>query len=107
MLDYEISVAEAATLFRENKACLLDVREPWEVQTAQIEGSLLMPLNDVPARAALELDPNHRLLVLCHHGMRSLSATAWLRRRGFPHAQSVRGGIETWSLEIDSTISRY
>jgi rhodanese-related sulfurtransferase len=107
MLDYEISAAEAATLLAENKARLLDVREPWEFQTVHIEGSQLMPMNDVPVRAAQELNPAERLVVLCHHGVRSMNVTAWLRRQGFEQAQSLRGGIEAWSLEIDPTLPRY
>jgi len=107
MLDYEISPAEAAVLLAEKKARLIDVREPWEFATAHIEGSDLMPMGDVPARAHQELDPDARLLILCHHGMRSMSVTAWLRQQGFEQAQSVRGGIDAWSAEVDSTVSRY
>jgi len=82
MLDYEISPAEAATLRSENKARFIDVREPWELETAHIAGSLAMPMGDVPARAHQELDPDERLVVLCHHGMRSMNVAVWLRNQG-------------------------
>jgi rhodanese-related sulfurtransferase len=107
MLDYEISAAEASTLLEEGKARLLDVREPWEFQTAHVEGCLLIPMNEIPARAGQELDAAGRLLVLCHHGVRSLNVTTWLRRQGFAQAQSIVGGIDAWSLEVDPTIPRY
>lgn len=107
MLDYEISPAEAAELLKEKKARLIDVREPWEFQTASISGSVLMPMGDVPSRANQELDPDERLIVLCHHGMRSLNTTVWLRNQGFEQAQSLRGGIDAWSAEVDSTVPRY
>lgn len=107
MLDYEISPAEAADLLRENKVRLIDVREPWEFQTANIDGSVLMPMGDVPARAHQELDPDERLVVLCHHGMRSLNVTVWLRNQGFEQAQSLRGGIDAWSAEVDPGVGRY
>lgn len=107
MLDYEISPAEAAELLKEKKARLIDVREPWEFQTASIAGSVLMPMGDVPSRANQELDPDDRLIVLCHHGMRSLNTTAWLRNQGFEQAQSLRGGIDAWSAEVDPTVPRY
>lgn len=107
MLDYEISPAEAAELLKEKKARLIDVREPWEFQTASIGGSVLMPMGDVPSRANQELDPDERLIVLCHHGMRSLNTTVWLRNQGFEQAQSLRGGIDAWSAEIDPTVPRY
>lgn len=90
-----------------NKARLIDVREPWEFATAHIESSVLMPMGDVPARAHQELDPEERMLILCHHGVRSMSVTAWLREQGFEQAQSVRGGIDAWSAEVDPAMNRY
>jgi rhodanese-related sulfurtransferase len=107
MLDYEISPAEAQALLRENHARFIDVREPWEFETARIAGSILMPMGDVPARAHQEFDPDDRLVVLCHHGQRSLNVAVWLRNQGFEQAQSLRGGIDAWSAEIDHTVGRY
>jgi rhodanese-related sulfurtransferase len=107
VLDYEISPHDAAALLGEGKARLIDVREPWEFETARVDGSLLMPMGDVPARAHSELDPDERLVVVCHHGMRSMNVTVWLRNQGFEHAQSLRGGIDAWSAEVDPTVNRY
>ena len=107
MLDYEISATDAAELMRNKQARLIDVRELWEYQTAHIEGSVLMPMGDVPARAHQELDPDERLVVLCHLGQRSLNVTVWLRNQGFENVQSMRGGIDAWSAEIDPKIPRY
>jgi len=107
MLDYEISPPEAAILLRENKAKLIDVREPWEFATALIDGSVQMPMGDVPARAHQEFDPDERLIVVCHHGMRSMNVTVWLRNQGFEQAQSLRGGIDAWSAEVDPGVGRY
>ena len=107
MLDYEISPAETADLLRENKVKLIDVREPWEFESARIAGSVPMPMGDVPARAHQELDPDERLVVLCHHGMRSMNVTVWLRNQGFEQVQSLRGGIDAWSAEVDPAVSRY
>jgi rhodanese-related sulfurtransferase len=107
MLDYEISPAEAALLIAEGKAKLIDVREPWEFAAAHVQGSVDMSMGDVPARAHQELDPEERLVVLCHHGMRSMNVTVWLRNQGFEQVQSLRGGIDAWSAEVDSLIPRY
>ena len=107
MLDFEISPADAAALLRENKARLIDVREPWEFASARIEGSVAMPMGDVPGRANQELDPDERLVVLCRHGMRSMNVTVWLRNQGFEQVQSLRGGIDAWSVEVDPAIARY
>ncbi len=97
MLDFEISPAEAAGLVSDKKARLIDVREPWEYATARIEGGESMPMGDVPSRAHQELDPEERLIVVCHHGMRSMNVAVWLRNQGFEQAQSLRGGIDAWS----------
>ena len=107
MLDYEISPAQAAALLNEGKARLIDVREPWEFETAHIANSVLMPMGDVPARAHQELDPDERIVVMCHHGMRSMNVTAWLRNQGFEQVQSLRGGIDAWSAEVDPAVPRY
>jgi rhodanese-related sulfurtransferase len=107
MLDYEISAKETADLLKDNKARLIDVREPWEFSTAHIEGNVLMPMGDVPARAHQELNPDERLVILCHHGQRSLNVAVWLRNQGFEQAQSLRGGIEAWAAEVDPKVGRY
>ena len=101
MLEFEISPSDAATLLNEGNARLIDVREPWEFATTSIEGSVPMPMGDVPARAHQELDPDDRLVIMCHHGVRSMNVAVWLRNQGFEQAQSLRGGIEAWSVEVD------
>lgn len=86
---------------------LLDVREPWEFQAASLPNSLLMPMGDVTSRAHAELDPDAHIVVLCHHGQRSLSVAMWLRGQGFERAQSLAGGIDAWSRVIDPSVPRY
>jgi rhodanese-related sulfurtransferase len=90
-----------------NPPLLLDCREPIEAQLASIPGALLMPMGDIPSRAHAELDPDQPIVVLCHHGQRSLSVTMWLRNQDFTHVQSLAGGIDEWSRIIDPTIPRY
>ncbi|NYF80721.1 rhodanese-related sulfurtransferase [Granulicella arctica] len=86
---------------------LLDVREPWEYQTAHLPDSLFMPMGDVPSRAHQELDPDDHIVVLCHHGLRSLNVAMWLRAQGFERAQSLAGGIDAFSRTIDPNLPRY
>jgi rhodanese-related sulfurtransferase len=107
MLDFEISAADAAALLSANKARLIDVREPWEFATSHIEDTVPMPMGDVPGRAHQEFDPDERLVILCHHGQRSMNVAVWLRNQGFEQAQSLRGGIEAWSTEVDPAVARY
>ncbi len=94
-------------LERGEKFTLLDVREPWEFEAAHIAGATLIPMGEVPGRAHQELDPDEHIVVVCHHGVRSLNVTAWLRQQGFEKAQSMRGGIDTWSRQVDGNVPLY
>lgn len=87
---------------------LLDCREPVEFALARLTGAMLIPLAELPARLR-ELEPyrEREIVVYCHHGIRSLQATQWLRLKGFPKVRSLAGGIDAWSQQIDSTIPRY
>jgi len=108
MLNPEIDAEELARRLKQAEPpLLLDVREPWEFETAHLENSLLMPMGDVPSRAHAELDPDEPIVVICHHGMRSLHVTMWLRGQGFEHAQSLAGGIDGWSRTEDPSLPQY
>ena len=107
-MDYEITPEEVqAKLDRSESFTLLDVREPWEVQTAAISMAKLIPMGDVPSRAHQELDPEEHIVVVCHHGVRSMNVTVWLRQQGFENVQSMRGGIDAWSHCIDAAVPTY
>ncbi|MFN0100765.1 MAG: rhodanese-like domain-containing protein [Bryobacteraceae bacterium] len=89
--------------------CLIDVREDAEWRICRIEGASLVPMNTVPARLR-ELDTQADitpLIVYCHHGVRSLNVVQWLRRNGVGNCQSMTGGIDRWSAEIDTGVPRY
>ena len=88
-------------------APVLHVSRSLDVPAARLPDSILMPMGDVPSRAHAELDPDAHIVVLCHHGQRSLSVAMWLRAQGFDRAQSLAGGIDLWSRTIDPTIPRY
>lgn len=107
-MEYELSTDELKSLLDGGaEITLLDVREPWEVETSQIAGSTPIPMGDIPARFNRELDPDSHIVVVCHHGVRSLNVTAWLRQQGFDRVQSLRGGIDRWAREIDPTVPLY
>jgi rhodanese-related sulfurtransferase len=107
-MDLEITVDQLKQQLASNQPpLLLDVREPWEYATAHIPNSTLIPMNEVPARAFIELEEDQPIAVLCHHGARSLSVANWLRQQGFEKAQSVSGGIDLWSRAVDPAIPRY
>ena len=80
-MDYEITPEDVKAKFdRDEGFTLLDVREPWEFEVARISEAKLMPMGDVPARAHQELDPDEDIVVVCHHGVRSMNVTSWLRQ---------------------------
>lgn len=85
---------------------VLDVREPWETDLCQIDGSLKAPLGTLPERIG-DLPRDRPIAVLCHHGARSAQATHWLRGHGFDQATNVAGGIDAWAISIDPTMRRY
>lgn len=91
------------------KLALVDVREPSEFQLARIPGAELIPMRTVPAELS-RLDAQAEetpLIVICHHGVRSLNVVHWLREQGVAACQSMAGGIDRWSLEVDPAIPRY
>jgi len=107
-MDYEITAEEVKRKLDAGESfTLLDVREPWEFETAKISSAKLMPMGEVPSRAHQELDPEVRIVVVCHHGVRSMNVTAWLRQEGFEKAQSMRGGIDAWSRRVDGKVPVY
>src|SRR5690606_16769294 len=87
---------------------LLDCRENDEYAIARIEGARLIPMSELADRVA-ELEPyrDRSIVVHCHHGGRSLQVTRWLRDQGYENVQSMAGGIDRWSKEIDPTIAQY
>ncbi|MBI1860131.1 MAG: hypothetical protein HYR96_04335 [Deltaproteobacteria bacterium] len=85
--------------------CVLDVRELEEWNFSNIGGKHI-PLGDLPTRVG-ELNPNDEIAVLCHHGVRSAHAVGFLRQSGFTNVQNIQGGIEAWSLTVDSSVPRY
>lgn len=108
MMTFEIAPAEVKQkLGSVEPPLLLDVREPVELQMAHLEGTVNIPMGEIPMRANQELDPDAHIVVMCHHGVRSLNVTNWLRQQGFEKVQSMRGGIDRWSREVDSKVPTY
>lgn len=89
---------------------LLDVREPQEVAIAHLSLFENLPLSQFPDWAdQIEglLDPHAETIVLCHHGIRSAQVCQWLLHQGFTSVKNVSGGIDAYSLKVDSSVPRY
>ncbi len=105
--DLEINVHEFNNLLNNQKnVVILDVREPHEYEICRINGSKLIPLSELPSRVN-ELDTADEIIAQCHHGVRSLRATRFLRSMGFKKVKSLKGGIDVWAQEYDQDMPRY
>lgn len=86
---------------------LVDVRQPEEYAFCRIEGSVLIPLGDLPRRVE-ELETDLPVVLICHHGVRSMQALAYLQHRhGFTNLLNLRGGIHAWSQRVDPAVPVY
>lgn len=99
-----------ATAPQDSTPLVLDVREPWELQTASVRADgfelVAIPMGELPTRLA-ELNPARPIACLCHHGARSLRVAAFLQHNGFEQLANITGGIDAWSQENDPTVPRY
>jgi rhodanese-related sulfurtransferase len=89
-----------------NAPLLLDVREPWEYETCQLQGSRLVPMGQIQA-VYDEFDPAQEIVVICHHGIRSRVIAGFLERHGFTNVINLTGGIDAWAREIDRDMQVY
>jgi rhodanese-related sulfurtransferase len=90
----------------DKKIAVLDIRDPWEIEICALPDSINVPMAVLPNR--IDTLPRDAVLaVICHHGMRSLHAAAWLRKHGFDDAVSLRGGIDAWARRVDRNMATY
>ena len=97
---------------------LLDVREQWEFDYCHIEGSVLIPMGELPAEldsfdtemdAGIDADLDHEreIIMICHHGIRSRQMGYYMEQAGFSSITNLDGGVEQWAKDIDKTMKRY
>ena len=109
----QISVEELAQLLSQESVSqlqLVDVREPQEVEIASLEGFSVLPLSQFAEWAdsiPTLFDPDVETIVMCHHGIRSAQMCHWLSTQGFTNVKNLSGGIDAYSILVDSTIPRY
>ena len=88
------------------KPLVLDVREPWEHEICNIPDSKLLPMQEIPARLQ-ELPADTDIVVVCHHGMRSLQVAQFLKQSGLARVFNLSGGIAAWAAQVDPDMSQY
>ncbi|WP_414528567.1 rhodanese-like domain-containing protein [Nodularia chucula] len=89
---------------------LIDVREPQEIATARIKGFVNLPLSEFVEwgdQVPTMFNPHAETLVLCHHGIRSAQMCQWLMVQGFTNVKNITGGIDAYSLSVDTSIPQY
>lgn len=96
----------AERLATDDRPVLLDVRRPEELEIVKLDGVVHIPLDELTARAG-ELDPDAEIVCICHHGMRSASAAAFLESRDFSKVINLTGGMDAWAAEVDPNLPRY
>jgi len=91
---------------RGDSLLILDVREPEEIALAAFPDATHIPMGEVPGRLS-ELDPQRETVVVCHHGIRSAQVAGYLATIGFARVLNLTGGIDAWSVTVDSAVPRY
>jgi rhodanese-related sulfurtransferase len=88
---------------------LLDVREPWEFATAQIAGTTNIPMSSISGRVdeIRNMQGEGDLVVICHHGTRSMYVAQFLATQGVDSLVNLRGGIDAWSRQVDASVPLY
>lgn len=95
-----------ARLDRRESLVLLDVRDEWETRLCRLENSVHIPVEEIELRVD-ELNAADEIVVYCHHGVRSAAVADYLRRRGFPSAVNLAGGLDLWARAVDPSMRRY
>lgn len=91
---------------KSERLVVLDVREAHELAICSLPGSLHIPMAQIPGRLD-ELDKDAEIVVMCHHGMRSLQVANYLTRAGYLKVYNLTGGIHAWANVIEPTMAKY
>ncbi len=100
-----ITSEELNEKMKKGKIILLDVRQPSEFEFAHLKKARHIPLALLPQRLK-KLNKKDEIVVYCHRGMRSHHAALYLKQKGYK-ATCLTGGIDKWSIAVDSSVPRY
>lgn len=106
MIDNLTPRQAAERLRGDDPPLLVDVREDWERDLASLPGAVHLPMGELPARLG-ELPRDREIVLLCHHGARSLQVAQWLSWQGYDRLANLDGGIDEWSRQVDPETPRY
>lgn len=106
----QIDAPTLAQALQDGRAlALLDVREAWEFETAKIDGSHNVPMSTLPSQldTIRDFQGERELVVICHHGVRSMHVARFLAAQGVDDLINLHGGIDAWSHAVDPSVPRY
>ena len=103
---HSMSVTQLAAHLQTAKPLLLDVREPWEFEICHIEGSINIPMGQIPNELA-QLQNYDEVIVICHHGIRSQNVIRFLQQRSVEGLVNLDGGVDAWAREVDLDMPLY
>ena len=101
-----ISVAQLAAQLKNEKPLLLDVREPWEFEVCHIDGSINIPMAQIPQQVE-QLQNTDEIVVICHHGIRSQNVIRFLQQQSVNGLVNLDGGVDAWAREVDLDMPLY
>lgn len=88
------------------KPVILDIREDWEYRICHLEPSLHISMSSLVGRLD-ELNKDDEIIVLCHHGNRSMQVASYLETQGFSNVTNLAGGIHEWADNVDPSMEQY
>ena len=101
-----MSASDLATHLEDAEPLLLDVREPWEFEICHLEGSVNLPMGQIPQRLE-ELRDAEETVVICHHGVRSMQVIGFLQQQDFDNLINLDGGVDAWARSVDPDMPVY
>lgn len=102
----QMTAGELHAYLQTQRPALIDVREPWEFNYCHLPGSHSLPMREIP-QAVAGLDPEQEIVLICHHGVRSLQVAYFLEHSGFRKVINLRGGVAAWASEVDPSMPVY
>ena len=101
-----MDAVQLAKYLQQNSPLLVDVREPWEFEICHINGSVNIPMGQIPLQLNLFRHSN-QTVVICHHGVRSLRMIQYLQQQAIDNLVNLDGGVDAWARQVDSDMPLY
>jgi len=101
-----INATQLAAQLEQQSPVLLDVRETWEFEICHIDGSINIPMGQIPQQLE-QLQTSDEIVVICHHGVRSQQVINFLQQQAVAGLVNLDGGVDAWARTIDLDMPVY